>query len=205
MAKLPTDQKIAETQTAHLERVLAESHNFEERDPLEYITTHRSLLDLILLAIIDGNPTQKKTLSATAINKQREKRLDQARRILLGAKGSKGNSVVQDLSALIWMAGEFETAIREQIKSGSITKTKVNYKAVQIAPIAERAAIRFFSGDPNAKSRLEKKFRKNPKGYLGTRYALDETDMVVLEAATDVCSLLKLTGINIVAPTNIWD
>jgi hypothetical protein len=182
-------------------------------DPLAYPPAGRSLLDLVLLAIIDAHPTKRTRSDRRWWNAERQRRLDQAKRILLGVDGSAGNAKVPDTLALIWMANEFErqssVLYRELVLNATSNDNKFSLlpsvrERVQITPLAREAAVLYYENDANAALRLEKKFRQKRDWLIEKLHEPDATDTLCLSQAQSFCRLLEKTGLPVILPKNIW-
>jgi hypothetical protein len=182
-------------------------------DPLAYPPAGRPLLDLVLLAIIDAHPTKRTRSDPRWSNAERQRRLDQAKRILFGMAGSAGNAKVPDTFALIWMANEFErqssVTYRELVSNATSNDNIFSFlprarERVQITPIAREAAAQYYEKDTNAALRLEKKFRQKRDWFIGKLNEPDATDSLCLSHAQNFCRLLKITGLPVIPPKNIW-
>jgi hypothetical protein len=188
----------------------------ETRDPLEFEPSGRSLLDMVLLAIIDGHLEGRPGDDESYIAKERQARLVRAKRILFGQSGQSGNGKVPDMHALTWMASYYEKACAEELNLQTARRAPSEISqafeirrresiSVKIAPIAQMAAKKFYPESCNAPSRLEKKFSASKNYWIERMYEADATDELCLVSATDFCELLRLTGVSGRLPTSYWD
>ena len=187
-------------------------------DPLQFQPSGRGLLDLVLLAIIDGNPLQDARQDPKSVAVDREKRLVEAKRALIGNAARVGNVRTPDRRALMWMAVELQkqayAVLREEhkrydelpfeVQSRTNRPMFLNFDLVEIAPLARAAADRFYPGTTNSANRLEKKFRANRRGLIERIDEFDATNQACYDCAVDFCKLLELTGLSVEHPTDTY-
>ena len=119
-----------------------ESDELDDDDPLAFPVSGRTLLALVLLAIIDAHPIKGDRADANSRAKNREKRLGDALQALVGRKQKRGNKSVHDLRALIWMYECYERELsillkakRKEINNQSKEKLAALWFSIEREPI----------------------------------------------------------------------
>jgi hypothetical protein len=193
-----------------------DTDELDEDDPLAYQTYGRSLLALVLLAIIDAHPMKGDRADANSRTKSREKRLEDALQALVGRKPKIGNRTVHDLQALIWMYECYEkevgSLLKERRKENQHQSTEepvslwfdLESAPIEILQIAGAAADKFFPGYTNAKERLYQKYRAQKNNLRELISSFDATEDLILKTARDICALLTRTGLAVEPPKDIW-
>jgi hypothetical protein len=195
------------------ELAVNDTEDWHPTEPLAFPPTGRSLLDLILLAIIDGHPMEGDRTDARSLALNRNSRLVEVKRALFGVKAKAGNVSVPDQEALIWIADKFEAEksrlYKVQIKDCDLHSALQLWikldDVVEIAPLARLAAEKFFPKNQNAANRLEKKFRKRRHHIIRIMHEAGPTDEHHLAHAIDICKILQESGVKTVTPKTYWE
>lgn len=155
--------------------------------------TYRTASDKLLLAIIDGSfgvPREPKKFA------EREKRLLQARKTLMGVEPSVGRKHIYDERALSWLARQIL-----RVRSASFSKKNIEppkgSKSLLFEDLLKAAAEQSYGNSSNSTvARLRKKFKKNEQMLLDVaRYSDDIEDSHEITVLEQVQT--ALTRINI--------